>query len=99
MWKIKIHKLVTKEDFKKIDRKEQTGILKAIYKKLSLAPKKYGTPLKKPLQGYWKLRVASYRVIYRIEKDIIEVLVLKVGIRRDEEVYKEMFNRLKKIKD
>jgi len=32
-----------------------------------------------------------------MEKDIIKVLVLKVGMRRDEEVYKEMLLRIKKL--
>jgi mRNA-degrading endonuclease RelE of RelBE toxin-antitoxin system len=49
------------------------------------------------LKGYWKLKISDYRVIYKIEKKEIKILVLKVGIRRDEEVYKEMLKRLKKL--
>ncbi len=97
MWKIKIHSLVIEEDFKKIDKKTRTIILKTIYKKLSIAPEKYGSPLRNPLKGYWKLKISHYRVIYRIEKNTIKVLVLKVGMRRDAEVYKEMLQRMKKI--
>ncbi|WHZ29084.1 MAG: hypothetical protein OJF51_003884 [Nitrospira sp.] len=29
----------------------------------------YGTPLRKTLRGYWKLRVGDYRVVYKIEGD------------------------------
>ena len=97
MWQIKVHRLVIEEDFKKIGKSDRTLILKTIYKKLSIAPEKYGSPLRSPLKGYWKLRVSDYRVVYRIERDTIKVLVLKVGLRRDEEVYKEMFQRLKKL--
>ena len=97
MWKIKIHRLVLKEDFKKIDRHDHSVILKTIYKKLSIEPEKYGAPLRSNLKGYWKLKISHYRVVYRIEKKLIQVLVLKVGMRRDEEVYKEMFRRIKKI--
>ena len=96
MWKIKIHHLVLKEDFKKIDRRDHSIILKTIYKKLSIEPEKYGDPLRNNLKGYWKLKISHYRVVYRIEKKLIQVLVLKVGMRRDEEVYKEMFRRIKK---
>ncbi len=97
MWKIKIHSLVIEEDFKKINKKTRAIILKTIYKKLSIAPEKYGSPLRNPLKGYWKLKISHYRVIYRIEKNTIKVLVLKVGMRRDAEVYKEMLQRMKKI--
>ena len=97
MWKIKIHRLVIEEDFKKIDKKDRIIILRTIYKKLSVAPEKYGSPLRSPLKGYWKLKISHYRVIYRIDKNTIMVLVLKVGLRREEEVYKEMLQRIKKI--
>jgi len=97
MWKINIHRLVVEEDFKKISKRDQSIILKTIYKKLSSSPEKYGAPLRLDLKGYWKLKVSGYRVIYKIEKNEIRVLVLKVGMRRDEEVYKEMLSRLKKI--
>lgn len=97
MWKVKIHNLVIKEDFKKIEKQDQLHILKTIYKKLSKSPEDYGAPLRHDLKGYWKLKISDYRVIYKIEKRIIRVLVLKVGMRRDEEVYKEMFKRIKKV--
>ena len=97
MWKIKIHRLVVEEDFKKIGKKERSVILKAIYKKLSRSPREYGSPLRHGLKGYWKLKVSEYRVVYKIEKAEVKVLVLKVGMRRDEEVYKEMLGRLRRL--
>ncbi len=96
MWTIKIHTLVVEEDFKRINKKDRAFIFKTIYKKLSIAPRKYGEPLRKSLKGYWKLKISHYRVIYRIEKETIKVLVLKVGMRRDAEVYKEMLRRVNK---
>lgn len=97
MWKIKVHSLVIKEDFKKINKKDQSFIIKTIYKKLSLSPDKFGSPLRYELKGFWKLKISEYRVIYKIEKQEVIVLVLKVGIRRDREVYRKMINRLNKI--
>ena len=97
MWQIKVHHLVVDEDFKKISKHDQSIILKTIYKKLSVAPEKYGSPLRNELRGYWKLKISHYRVIYRIDKNIVKVLVLKVGMRRDETVYKEMLLRIKKL--
>lgn len=96
-WKIKIHKLVLLEDFKSINYPDQKIILRDIHKKLSFEPESYGKPLSGELKGYWRLRVKDYRVIYKIREDTIEVLVIKVGIRRDEEVYKKLFYRLKRL--
>ena len=97
MWNVVIHKLVLSEDFKRVDPPSRRLILKSIYKKLSKDPESYGSPLSGEYIGYWKLRVAHYRVIYRIIKDQIMVIVIKVGIRRDDEIYNELIHRLKKL--
>lgn len=97
LWKVKIHRLVIESDFIKISKKDQRFIIKTIYKKLSTFPDKYGSPLRHNLKGYWKLKISGYRIIYRIEKEKVRVLVLKAGIRRDKEVYKEMFKRLNAV--
>lgn len=98
-WRIKIHKLVLSEDFKAIGPSEQKIIFKNIRKKLSLDPKGYGKPLSGELKGYWRLRIKDYRVIYKIIEEVIEVLIIKIGIRRDEEVYKKLIYRLDKLKE
>ncbi len=97
MWKIRVHRLVVDEDFKKISESDRSLIIRTIYKKLSRAPGEYGTPLRHGLKGFWKLRVSDYRVIYRIVKEEVQVLVLKVGMRKNKEVYLEMLERLKKM--
>jgi len=98
MWKIKIHKYVLKKDFKKIDSYNQLKILRAIKKKLAKDPKNYGVPLRGKFKGYWKLRVEDFRVVYKIIESQILVLVIKVGIRKDAQVYRELFDRIKRIK-
>jgi mRNA interferase RelE/StbE len=97
MWQVKIHRLVIEEDFRKIPEKKRTEILKTIRKKLGTEPERFGVSLRYELKGFRKLRVGDYRVIYLIEKQEIRVLVLKIGIRRDSEVYLEMQQRLKKL--
>ncbi len=94
IWKIKFHPLVVKEDLKKIDPSWRKKIIKAIKKKLSLDPLGYGKPLKGTYKDYWKLRVGDYRVVYKVEKKEIVVYVIKVGIRKDYTVYKELFYRI-----
>lgn len=96
MWQVKIHHLVLKEDFKKLSPQQRQHILTVIRKKLSLAPEVYGKALSGDFAGYWRLRIEDFRVIYRIVKDKVQVLVIKVGIRRDAQVYETLFTRLKK---
>ena len=60
-------------------------------------PEAYGERLRDELHGYWKLRVGEYRVIYEVRKNIVTVLVLKIGYRRDDEVYQQMAKRLRKL--
>lgn len=97
MWDVIVHKLVLTEDLKKIDPSSKRLILKSIHKKLTHDPENYGSPLSVEYKGYWKLRVGDYRVIYKIVKDKILVMVIKVGIRRDGKIYKELIYRLKKM--
>lgn len=97
-WKIKIHPEVKDEDFKKIDKSQQKRIIKAIKNKLGRAPLKFGKKLKGKSKEFRRLKAGDYRVIYEVKKEKVLVLVIKVGIRRDAEVYKEFFNRIKKIK-
>jgi mRNA interferase RelE/StbE len=97
MWLIKLHRLVLSEDFKRIDDHKQKIIINAIKKKLSLAPKEYGAPLLGEFKNYWKLKVDDYRVIYRIVEDEVVVLVVKIGIRRDNKVYEELLLRIKRV--
>ncbi len=94
IWKIKFHPLVVKEDLKRIDPSWRRRIIKTIKKKLSVDPSNYGEPLKGIYKKYWKLKVGDYRVIYKIEKKEIVVYVIKVGIRKDYKVYKELFYRI-----
>ena len=97
MWDVIVHKLVLTEDFEKIDPSSERLILKSIHKKLTHDPENYGSSLSAEYKGYWKLRVGSYRVIYKIVKDKILVMVIKAGIRRDDKIYKELIYRLKKM--
>jgi mRNA interferase RelE/StbE len=97
MWKVVVHRLVISEDLPSIQSHDRDIILKTIFKKLSINHEQYGEPLRHGLKGYWKLKVSHYRIIYSVDNDVVRVHILKIGIRRDEAVYQEMFSRLKKI--
>ena len=95
-WRVEFLPAVAAEDLPALPKAAREQILSAIRKRLCADPEAYGEPLRKELFGLWKLRVGDYRVIYRIDKGTVTVLIVKVGMRRDAEVYKDMLARLKK---
>lgn len=97
MWQVEIHPLVWEEDFARFDPSVRRRITKAIRTKLATHPAEFGKPLAGPLQGYWRLRVDDYRVIYRMEHKRLIVIVVKIGMRRDARIYTEAIPRLRKL--
>lgn len=50
---------------------------------LVAAPHRVGKPLRFELAGIWSARRGTYRVLYRINDDTREVIVLRVEHRKD----------------
>lgn len=50
---------------------------------LIAAPRRVGKPLRRELEGLWVARRGTFRVIYRIDEESHEVVVLRVDHRRD----------------
>jgi mRNA interferase RelE/StbE len=46
-------------------------------------PRRVGGALRNELEGVWGARRGTYRILYRIDDDRREVIVLRVGHRRD----------------
>ena len=47
------------------------------------SPRRVGAPLRDELEGVWSARRGTYRVLYRIDEQTREVVVLRVAHRRD----------------
>ena len=92
---ILIDELVLTDDFKRIEIHHQKRILKTIRKRLGTDPEKCGRPLRGDLKGLWKLRVGEFHVIYEIQKEQVVVYVIKIGLRRNDEVYRAVLKRLR----
>lgn len=97
IWAVQIHRAVLEEDLPALPKPARIAVVAAIEEKLSRAPKDFGTPLRRELFGYWKLRVGDYRVLYRIHEQRVAVLVVKVGPRKDDEVYAQMLKRIRRL--
>jgi mRNA-degrading endonuclease RelE of RelBE toxin-antitoxin system len=46
-------------------------------------PRRVGAALRDELEGIWSGRRGTYRVLYRIDEERREVIVLRIGHRRD----------------
>jgi mRNA interferase RelE/StbE len=89
-YKISYSEEVLKKDLNLIDQKQVRKILIKIDKILGFTPKNYSNSikaLKGNLEGLFRLKVGDYRVIYKIFEDVSEILILKIGHRR--EVYRK----------
>lgn len=51
--------------------------------KLAADPRPPGARAVKDRPGYLRVRVGDYRIIYTIEDDVLKVVVVRVGHRRD----------------
>jgi len=50
---------------------------------LAVDPLPPGVKKLKNCDGLYRVRVSDYRIIYRIEQEILTILVVKIGHRRD----------------
>jgi len=76
------------KQFLKLDKFTQTQLQKFINKNLEGIndPRKLGKALKGNYKGLWRYDTGKYRLICNIEDNILRILVVKVGHRR--EVYR-----------
>ena len=90
-----------KLDIKKLPKKLVTEAT-SYFKKYQNDPYKYSQELQNlnglNLQGYRKtyLANATYRIIFKIEENKIKIVeVVAVGKRKDKQVYKDAYSRIK----
>ena len=88
---VKYHPDVKNVDLSSINLKIRERIRRAIESRLMIAPQEYGLPLKKNLRGYWKLRVGDYRVVFKVEEEVVYVL----GIRHRKNIYEDVPGRIR----
>ena len=73
-----------KRQLKKLNKPIRERISKYIDEVASLTnPRARGKGLSGNLSEYWSYRVGDYRIIARIQDDVLQIEVVKVGHRRD----------------
>ncbi len=93
-WRVIYHDAVAL-DFRAIGQAEARVVLNVITKRIQNGePDKLGKPLAGMLAGCRRIRTGTIRIVYRVNADAIEVLIVAVGQRRDAEVYAAAEQRL-----
>ena len=75
-------------DLKKLDNDTSRVIISWIKKNLegTTNPRVNGKPLKGKLSKFWRYRVGDYRILCEIKDELIVIIVIAIGHRR--EIYK-----------
>lgn len=76
-FEIRYHEAVVSDDIPKLSQEWRDTIKNTIEKKLATSPEVFGKPLRHSLKGYRKLRVGDYRVVFRIERNIVKIFVIQ----------------------
>jgi mRNA interferase RelE/StbE len=86
-WRVRFEKRAQK-DLKHIGSAERERIARFVRDRIvnRADPREIGEARAGPFAGYWKYRVGGYRLIAKIEDDIVTVVVVRIGNRR--EVYR-----------
>lgn len=94
-WKVIYHPEVT-GDLESLGRAEAARVMRVIDERIRQGePDKIGKPLHGSLAGYRRLRTGHIRIVYRVNMDTVEVIVVAVGTRRELEVYSKAEKRTK----
>ena len=72
-------------ELKKLDRQGQKDIITYLEKRIATKedPRRFGKPLKADLTGLWRYRVRDYRILCQIKDEMLLVLVVSVGHRKN----------------
>jgi mRNA interferase RelE/StbE len=93
-WTVQFHPDI-QNDFRRLGRTEARNIQNVIETRIKNGePDKIGKPLSGELKGYRRLRTGQTRIVYRVDTGRIEVLIIAVGMRRDDEVYGQAQKRV-----
>jgi mRNA interferase RelE/StbE len=85
VWRIEFETAAAKE-LSKLDKRAAQRILSFLRERLAPLddPRILGAALKGPRFGeFWKYRVGDYRIVARLEDDVLLILVVKIGDRKD----------------
>jgi mRNA interferase RelE/StbE len=93
-WRVIYHHEVA-DDLEALGAYEARAVLKAIEQRIRDGePDKSGKPLSGELAGCRRIRSGDVRIVHRVDADVVEVLIIAVGPRRNDEFYRTARKRV-----
>jgi addiction module RelE/StbE family toxin len=80
---IEFKKSVIEVDLVELSKSTHELIQRAIEERLMVDPISFGKPLRYNFKGYRRLRVSTYRIIYRIDEKNHKVIITDINHRKD----------------
>lgn len=82
-WDYRIEE-AAKRDLRDLGPAAANEILEFLDKRVrgTIDPQQFGKPLRAKLRGLWRYRVRDWRIICRLEQQVMIVVVIAVGHRR-----------------
>ena len=83
-WKVEFDNRARKE-LRKLDKSAQNHILKWVREELATDknPRRTGKNLRGTMQGLWRYRIGDYRIISQIQDELVIILIVRIGHRKD----------------
>ena len=75
-YRIEYGKHIDWKAFRHLPANDKQRMRMMIEQKLAREPALFGKPLRSRLFGLWSLRVGDYRIIYRIEGNVVRIEVI-----------------------
>ena len=93
-WRVIYHHEVA-DDLAELGRSEARAVLKVIDERICHgSPGKAGKPLSGELAACRRMRTGDVRIVYRVDAGVVEVLIVAVGPRRNDEAYQTARKRV-----
>lgn len=93
-WRVVYHHDVA-DDLEALGRYQARAVLRAIETCIRDGePEKTGKPLSGELAGCRRIRTGDVRIVFRVHAEVVEVLIVAVGPRRNDEVYRAARQRV-----
>ncbi len=86
-WRVEIQEQAL-DDLRRLDPQARRRILKYFRERLESSenPRQSGKPLVGDRSGFWRYRIGDYRAICHLEDQVLTVLVVEIGHRKN--IYK-----------
>lgn len=84
VWRVEIQEQAL-DDLRRLDHESRRRILKYFRERLEGTnnPRQFGKPLVGDKAGFWRYRIGDYRAICHLEDQVLTILVVEVGHRKN----------------